>query len=162
MSEIIEEKKPRKRRTRKLVIEQAEQNIEAAEKAEELAEVAEAPVKETVVEETVVEETTIVEAPIEDKPTEAPVEEAPAEKASTELTPKKKAKANKTSAEINISNAVWLYASAVAPKSTKTIEGTFYKWDDTEINNRIRVTNTESNCGNVTKVLGWVDVTAIK
>lgn len=152
MSEIIEEKKPRKRRTRKLVIEQAEQNIEAAEKAEELAEVAEAPV----------EETTIVEAPIEDKPTEAPVEEAPAEKASTELAPKKKAKANKTSAEINIPKAVWLYASAVAPKSTKTIEGTFYKWDDTEINNRIRVTNTESNCGNVTKVLGWVDVTAIK
>lgn len=157
MSEIIEEKKPRKRRTRKLVIEQAEQNIEAAEKAEELAEIAEAPVEETVV-----EETTIVEAPIEDKPTEAPVEEAPAEKASTELAPKKKAKANKTSAEINIPKAVWLYASAVAPKSTKTIEGTFYKWDDTEINNRIRVTNTESNCGNVTKVLGWVDVTAIK
>lgn len=152
MSEIIEEKKPRKRRTRKLVIEQAEQNIEAAEKAEELAEVAEAPVEETVV-----EETTIVEASIEDKPTEAP-----AEKASTELAPKKKAKANKTSAEINIPKAVWLYASAVAPKSTKTIEGTFYKWDDTEINNRIRVTNTESNCGNVTKVLGWVDVTAIK
>lgn len=157
MSEIIEEKKPRKHRTRKLVIEQAEQNIEAAEKAEELAEVAEAPVEETVV-----EETTIVEAPIEDKPTEAPVEEAPAEKASTELASKKKAKANKTSAEINIPNAVWLYASAVAPKSTKTIEGTFYKWDDTEINNRIRVTNTESNCGNAAKVLGWVDVTAIK
>ena len=52
---------------------------------------------------------------------------------------------------------VALYASSDATKSSGTKTGTFYIWDATVVNGRIRITTTTAGCGVASKVTGWVD-----
>lgn len=51
-----------------------------------------------------------------------------------------------------------LYRSSVAPVPFKSIHGIFYIWDNEIVNNRIRLTNLESDIGNIKKIIGWVNV----
>ena len=54
-------------------------------------------------------------------------------------------------------NKVALYSAATSTKAATTKTGTFYVWDKEAINNRIRITNKESNVGKLGKVTGWVN-----
>lgn len=152
---MSEEKKTRKRRSRKPIIEQAEQNIQASEQ------VADA-----------VEETPIIEvaAPVEAEATidnhitdaedisVAYVEPTPIVEV-TDNEPKKK---TKKSSCVKFDNPVWLYPSSVSTKYLRAIAGTFYKWSDEVVTGRIAITDSHSGCGVDCRVLGWVDIADIK
>lgn len=54
-----------------------------------------------------------------------------------------------------------LYASSTAGKAARQVSGTFYIWNASVINNRIRVTRIK-NSTKATDVTGWVDKSACK
>lgn len=54
-----------------------------------------------------------------------------------------------------------LYASSTASSSSGTKTGTYYIWDSSVINGRVRITNTSSNVGKSGQVTGWVNVSDI-
>ena len=54
-----------------------------------------------------------------------------------------------------------IYVSSSASSSADTKTGTYYLWDASIINNRIRITNTSSNVGKSGQVVGWVKVSDI-
>lgn len=49
-----------------------------------------------------------------------------------------------------------LYASATAAKQAGTKTGTYYLWDGTVVNNRVRITNSAANAGKASQVTGWI------
>lgn len=57
--------------------------------------------------------------------------------------------------KLNLKN-VALYVSASAKTKSGTKTGTYYIWDNSVINNRIRITNIKSNVGKSGKVTGWI------
>lgn len=54
-----------------------------------------------------------------------------------------------------------IYVSSDATSSSGTRSGTFYLWDASKKNGRIRITNTASNVGKSGQVTGWVNVSDI-
>lgn len=58
-------------------------------------------------------------------------------------------------------NKTKLYSSATASSASATKTGTFYCWDSSVINGRIRITNTSSNVGKSGQVTGWVNVSDV-
>lgn len=54
-----------------------------------------------------------------------------------------------------------LYSSSTASSSSGKKTGTYYLWDSSVKNGRIRITNTTSNVGKSGKVTGWVNVADI-
>lgn len=53
-------------------------------------------------------------------------------------------------------NKTSLYVSSTSSSAAATKTGTYYLWDGTTINGRIRITNTASNVGKSGQVTGWV------
>lgn len=51
-----------------------------------------------------------------------------------------------------------LYASATAASAAAKKTGTYYAWDNTKTNGRIRITNTAARVGKSGQVTGWVDI----
>lgn len=58
-------------------------------------------------------------------------------------------------------NKTSLYTSATASSGSGTKTGTFYLWDASVVNGRIRITNASSNVGKSGQVTGWVKVSDI-
>ena len=56
---------------------------------------------------------------------------------------------------------VSLYASSTSSKVANTISGTYYIWDSTVKNKRIRITNAKSKVGVSGEVTGWIKTSAI-
>ena len=63
--------------------------------------------------------------------------------------------------KLNLKN-VALYVSASAKTKSGTKTGTYYVWDSSVINNRIRITNIKSNVGKSGKVTGWIALSTAK
>lgn len=66
--------------------------------------------------------------------------------------------------QIKISGAA-LYVSSDAKKAAAYKSGTYYIWNGTVINGRIRITNTKSNCGRTPAgvyVTGWINTSSIQ
>ncbi|MDP4120165.1 MAG: glycoside hydrolase family 25 protein [Bacillota bacterium] len=55
-----------------------------------------------------------------------------------------------------------LYVSSTATNASGTISGTYYLWDATVTNGRIRITNSTSNVGKTNAVTGWITTSNIK
>lgn len=55
-----------------------------------------------------------------------------------------------------------LYASSVSLFSAGKITGTYYLWDANPVKNRIRITNSKDNVGNVKQITGWIKVSSVK
>lgn len=53
-------------------------------------------------------------------------------------------------------NGVALYGSSGAATKANTKTGTYYLWDATVINNRVRITNSTANVGKAGQVTGWI------
>lgn len=53
-------------------------------------------------------------------------------------------------------NGTKIYVSSDAKSASGTKTGTYYLWDSSVINNRIRITNSASNAGKSGQVTGWV------
>ena len=75
---------------------------------------------------------------------------------------------NTTNTTISLDNGtkltlskVALYANSASKTKAGTVTGTYYVWDKTVINNRIRITNNKANVGNPRQVTGFIDVSAI-
>ena len=62
--------------------------------------------------------------------------------------------------KVTLKNAA-LYASATSSTKAATKSGTYYLWDSTVTNSRIRITNSKGNVGKSGKVTGWVNTSAI-
>lgn len=58
-------------------------------------------------------------------------------------------------------NSTKLYASSTATTHANTLTGTYYLWDSSVINGRIRITNLKSRVGVSGQVTGWVKTTDI-
>lgn len=58
-------------------------------------------------------------------------------------------------------NSTKLYASSTATTQANTLTGTYYLWDSSVINGRIRITNLKSRVGVSGQVTGWVKTTDI-
>ena len=67
----------------------------------------------------------------------------------------------KAGQSIKLSNCQ-LYASATATKKAGSKTGTFYIWNTTIKNGRIRITNNKKLVGKSSGVTGWIPVSAIK
>lgn len=63
--------------------------------------------------------------------------------------------------KLNLKN-VALYVSASAKIKSGTKTGAYYVWDNSVINNRIRITNIKSNVGKSGKVTGWIALSTAK
>lgn len=59
-------------------------------------------------------------------------------------------------------NGANLYSASTSSMPANHIRGTFYVWDATIINNRIRITNIPSNVGKVGQVTGWIAASFVK
>lgn len=59
-------------------------------------------------------------------------------------------------------NNTKIYASSTSTSSSGTKTGTYYLWDASKKNGRIRITNTASNIGKSGQVTGWVNVSDIE
>ena len=57
---------------------------------------------------------------------------------------------------------ILLYSSSVAPKHFRGIKGKFYIWDDKVVNDRIRLTDSQSGVGKVERIIGWIKVSDIR
>lgn len=55
-------------------------------------------------------------------------------------------------------NKTKLYSNSTTSTASSTKTGTYYCWDSSVVNGRIRITNTSSNVGKSGQVTGWVDV----
>ncbi len=53
---------------------------------------------------------------------------------------------------------ILVYQSSVAKKHFTGIKGQFYIWDSEIVNNRIRITNSLNGVGDISKIIGWVNV----
>ena len=58
-------------------------------------------------------------------------------------------------------NSTKLYASSTATTHANTLTGTYYLWDSSVINGRIRITNLKSRVGVSGQITGWVKTTDI-
>lgn len=63
-------------------------------------------------------------------------------------------------AKITLQNTK-LYASSTSTSDSGTKTGTYYLWDSSKVNGRIRITNSASNVGKSGQVTGWVNVSDI-
>lgn len=59
-------------------------------------------------------------------------------------------------------NGANLYSASTSTMPANHIIGTFYVWDATIINNRIRITNIPSNVGKIGQVTGWIAASLVK
>lgn len=59
-------------------------------------------------------------------------------------------------------NGANLYSASTSTMPANHIRGTFYVWDATIINNRIRITNIPSNVGKIGQVTGWIAASLVK
>lgn len=60
-------------------------------------------------------------------------------------------------AKVVLSNTKY-YASSTASKETGTKTGTYYLWDSSVLNGRVRITNSQSRVGKSGQITGWVSV----
>lgn len=67
----------------------------------------------------------------------------------------------KAGAKLNLSS-VALYASSSIKTKAGTKTGVYYVWSATEINGRIRITNSTNNVGKAGQVTGWISVSDAK
>lgn len=58
-------------------------------------------------------------------------------------------------------NKTKMYSDSETTTASSTKTGTFYCWDSSVVNGRIRITNTSSNVGKSGQVTGWVNVSDI-
>lgn len=63
-------------------------------------------------------------------------------------------------AKVTLNNTK-IYVSSTATSSAGTKTGTYYLWDGSKINGRIRITDTASHVGKSGQVTGWVNVADI-
>ena len=64
--------------------------------------------------------------------------------------------AEKAAAGFDVQGTAWLYFTAVVPKAIKTITGKVYAWGE-ENSGRIPVTKNPDGAGKLSELLGWVD-----
>lgn len=59
-------------------------------------------------------------------------------------------------------NGANIYVASTSKIPANSVRGTFYVWDTTIINNRIRITNNPSNVGKAGLVTGWIAASFVK
>lgn len=63
----------------------------------------------------------------------------------------------KAGQKVTLKNAN-LYVSSTAKSAARKVTGTYCTWDNTIVNNRIRITTSVTNVGKTGQVTGWIDV----
>lgn len=67
----------------------------------------------------------------------------------------------RTGAKLELKN-VALYAASSSKTKANTISGTYYVWDEKQINGKVRITNSKTNVGKAGQVTGWVNYSTAK